>query len=65
MFAEKLHRNKCCWVSDLHLFSRRSLGEQQFDIILAAARETDVFVLGGDIFDFSWSTRTSVTDFGR
>lgn len=62
MAAELPHRKKCCWLSDLHLFSRRSLGGQHFDAILAAARDTDLFVLGGDIFDFSWSTRTSVAD---
>jgi UDP-2,3-diacylglucosamine hydrolase len=60
MATEPPHLKKCCWLSDLHLFSRRSLGEQHFDVILAAARKTEVFVLGGDIFDFSWSTRTSV-----
>ena len=47
---------KTSWVSDLHLFSSRSDGHRHRDSILAAAAESDVFVLGGDIFDFSWTT---------
>ena len=43
------------FVSDLHLFARRSLGLSevaQFDRLAASA---DYFVFGGDIFDFTWS----------
>jgi UDP-2,3-diacylglucosamine pyrophosphatase LpxH len=44
------------FVSDLHLFSRRSLAHHHTDQLYAAAREAESFVLGGDIFDFRWST---------
>ncbi|RLS51316.1 MAG: hypothetical protein DWH91_19550 [Planctomycetota bacterium] len=44
-----------CFVSDLHLFSKRSRGHLIEDAILAAARRSRVCVLGGDIFDFKWS----------
>jgi hypothetical protein len=42
MLAKKSLRKICCWLSNLHLFSRRSLGKQQFDVILAAARSLQV-----------------------
>lgn len=44
------------FVSDLHLCSRRSLAVQHVGAIHAAAARADTFVLGGDIFDFRWST---------
>jgi UDP-2,3-diacylglucosamine pyrophosphatase LpxH len=44
------------FVSDLHLFSRRSQADRYRDQLHATAREADCFVLGGDIFDFRWST---------
>ena len=44
------------FVSDLHLFSRRSQADKYRAQLHATAREADVFVLGGDIFDFRWST---------
>jgi UDP-2,3-diacylglucosamine pyrophosphatase LpxH len=44
------------FVSDLHLFSRRSQADKHCDQLYATAREAEVFVLGGDIFDFRWST---------
>ena len=47
---------RCAFASDLHHFSRRS-DQERFE---AALRETvstiDRLVLGGDIFDFKWST---------
>jgi UDP-2,3-diacylglucosamine hydrolase len=43
------------FVSDLHLFSRRSLAPQYDPAIRNAAAEASTFVLGGDIFDFRWS----------
>lgn len=46
-------------VSDLHLFCRRSQAEDYLDAIRAAASESDVFVLNGDIFDFRWSMLAS------
>lgn len=47
---------KTFFTSDLHLFARRSLADEHLHAILAAAARADVFVLGGDIFDFRWST---------
>jgi UDP-2,3-diacylglucosamine hydrolase len=44
------------FVSDLHLFSRRSLALSHTDSLQATASRARVFVLGGDIFDFRWST---------
>jgi UDP-2,3-diacylglucosamine pyrophosphatase LpxH len=44
------------FVSDLHMFSRRSLAEAHEPALRAAASQAKTFVLGGDIFDFRWST---------
>lgn len=44
------------FVSDLHLFSRRSEAARHTGALHAAARRARTFVLGGDIFDFRWST---------
>ena len=49
-------------VSDLHLFCRRSRAEVFRDAIEDAIRDSDVFVLNGDTFDFRWSTHKSVPD---
>lgn len=50
---------QCHFVSDLHLLASRSYGDDLLEPIRqAAARSTD-FVLGGDIFDFRWSTLES------
>jgi UDP-2,3-diacylglucosamine pyrophosphatase LpxH len=46
---------KCYFVSDLHLFANRSNAHGYLEEIAQAASEADVFVLGGDIFDFRWS----------
>ena len=43
------------FASDLHLFSNRSSGEQHRRQLVETARQSDVFVFGGDIFDFKWS----------
>lgn len=43
------------FVSDLHLFSRRSLAASHERALHAAAGKAGAFVLGGDIFDFRWS----------
>jgi UDP-2,3-diacylglucosamine hydrolase len=43
------------FVSDLHLFSRRSLAPAHERALHAAANKAGAFVLGGDIFDFRWS----------
>ena len=51
---------KTSWfVSDLHLFSRRSAAPDLEPLIQAAVRQSHTFVLGGDIFDFRWSTQLS------
>jgi UDP-2,3-diacylglucosamine hydrolase len=50
------------FISDLHLFSRRSEADLHADTIWAHAREAHTFVLGGDIFDFKWTTLGSVDD---
>ena len=46
---------KCYFVSDLHLFANRSNGHRYLEEIVRTASRADVFVLGGDIFDFRWS----------
>ncbi len=48
------------FISDLHLFSRRSHAHLHRTDIFDAAAQANVFVLGGDIFDFKWSTLGSV-----
>ena len=50
------------FVSDLHLFARRSEAPRYAEAIRTAARRSAVLVLGGDIFDFSWSTLPTVED---
>src|SRR5262245_13980139 len=47
------------FVSDLHLFSRRSLAPRHERSLHTTAEKADSFVLGGDIFDFRWSTLSS------
>src|SRR3954452_304821 len=44
------------FVSDLHLCSRRSLAARHEPAIHQAASRAGAFILGGDIFDFRWST---------
>jgi UDP-2,3-diacylglucosamine hydrolase len=44
------------FVSDLHLFSRRSLAARHEPAMHLASSRARQFVLGGDIFDFRWST---------
>jgi UDP-2,3-diacylglucosamine pyrophosphatase LpxH len=46
---------KCYFVSDLHLFANRSNAHGYLEEIAYVASKADVFVLGGDIFDFRWS----------
>ena len=50
------------FVSDLHLFARRSDAPRYAEAIRTAARRSAVLVLGGDIFDFSWSTLPTLED---
>lgn len=47
---------KVCFVSDLHLLSRRSTGLQNRDVIAAAISASGLCVWGGDLFDLRWST---------
>lgn len=42
-------------ISDLHLFSHRSRAHVHRQFIVEAARQSEVLVLNGDIFDFHWS----------
>ena len=46
---------KCYFVSDLHLLANRSNAHRYLEQIARAASQADVFVLGGDIFDFRWA----------
>jgi UDP-2,3-diacylglucosamine pyrophosphatase LpxH len=50
---------KSWFVSDLHLFSRRSSAPFFEELIRSAVIRSHTFVLGGDIFDFRWSTQLS------
>lgn len=45
-----------CFVSDLHLLSPRSMAPKWMPAIDAACRDSELIVLGGDIFDFRWAT---------
>ncbi len=51
-----------CYVSDLHMFSRRSQAERYADAIPQAIKQARMFVLGGDIFDFRWTTLAGVAE---
>ncbi|MBN2296935.1 MAG: metallophosphoesterase [Pirellulales bacterium] len=44
------------FVSDLHMYSSRSQEERYLEEIERKAARANNFVLGGDIFDFRWST---------
>jgi len=50
---------KTYFVSDLHLCSRRSQAPRHVPAIHEAASRAGTFILGGDIFDFRWSTLPS------
>jgi UDP-2,3-diacylglucosamine pyrophosphatase LpxH len=50
------------FVSDLHLCSRRSQAPRYEPAIHAAAARAGTFILGGDIFDFRWSTLPSADE---
>jgi len=51
---------KTYFVSDLHLFARRSQADRHLETIVHAASQAEHFVLGGDIFDFRWSQAQTV-----
>jgi UDP-2,3-diacylglucosamine pyrophosphatase LpxH len=46
---------KGLFVSDLHLFSRRSVGQERWEEVVPTLHRLSWLVLGGDIFDFRWS----------
>ena len=48
-----------CFASDLHLFARRSSAPAHYGRLVEHAAACDRLVLGGDIFDFRWSTLAS------
>jgi len=50
---------RACFVSDLHLFANRSRADDHLHGIQRAADDADLCILGGDIFDFRWSTLPS------
>lgn len=50
---------KACFVSDLHLFANRSRGARHLNAIRQTAARSEYCILGGDIFDFKWSTLPS------
>lgn len=52
----RLMSRNCLFVSDLHHFSRRAQRRRYEQAVRDAVKHTDVLVLGGDIFDFKWST---------
>ena len=51
---------KTYFVSDLHLFSSRSQEHRYLEQIREKAIGAEHFVLGGDIFDFRWTTMTTI-----
>jgi UDP-2,3-diacylglucosamine hydrolase len=56
---------KCYFVSDLHLFANRSTAHRYLTQIAITASQAEVFVLGGDIFDFRWSSLPTTRAVGR
>ncbi len=49
------------FLSDLHLFSRRSTGQVRWEASESLVRGADVIVLGGDMFDLRWSQCGTLT----
>ena len=49
-------------ISDLHLFTRRTVADAYRDDMHAAAARADFFVLNGDIFDFRWTTLPDIDE---
>lgn len=48
------------FISDLHLFSRRTSAWKWESAFREAVKQAHTFVLGGDIFDFRWATQLSL-----
>ena len=49
------------FISDLHLLSRRSVGQKCWQDLQPEIRNSDLLILGGDIFDFRWSSHGDLT----
>ena len=49
-------------VSDMHMFSGRSVGKEHFDSLYEKISSADACVLNGDIFDFSWTALPTIED---
>ena len=56
---------KCYFVSDLHLLANRSTAHRHLEQLARTAAHAEVFVLGGDIFDFRWAGMPIVRSVGR
>jgi len=54
-----VRRKRTHFVSDLHMFARRSSASLMQQAIESAVVDSDAFILGGDIFDFRWSQYSS------
>ena len=50
------------FVADLHLFCRRFDGQRAWKRLLEASKQAAAVVLGGDIFDFRWTTLPTIED---
>jgi len=50
------------FVSDLHLFCRRFDGERFWNKLFEVSKQATAVVLGGDIFDFRWTTFPTIED---
>ena len=48
------------FVSDLHIFCRRFDGQRVWNRLSEAAKQAATVVLGGDIFDFRWTTLPTI-----
>lgn len=53
-------RETTYFVSDLHLFCRRFDGERFWTRLLELSERATTIVLGGDIFDFRWTTLPTI-----
>lgn len=62
LMERQIQDKKSFFISDLHLFARRSTAPSLDAAIQAAARQSHSFVLGGDIFDFRWSSHRVLED---
>jgi len=52
--------HRAYFVSDLHLFAQRSQADEHLAAIEEIAQQSETFVLGGDIFDFQWTTLQTI-----